>query len=153
MAPHRDSAMKTHEAGEIPEEFYFFFSFLFFLGSHLWHMVPRPGLQLELQLLACTTDTATPGPSCICNLCRSWWQCWLLNPLSEARYGTRILLDTSWVNPLSGPRNSKLDLSAKGTSWAGYSHVVQDKEGTGCRLNLCGQFHDLRGREEARVAG
>jgi len=41
-----------------------FFLFLFvFLGLHPWHMeVPRLGVKLELQLLACTTPTAMPDP-------------------------------------------------------------------------------------------
>ena len=45
--------------------------------------VPRLGVDLELQLPACTT--ATPDPSCICNLPRSLQQRGILNPLSEAR--------------------------------------------------------------------
>ena len=46
--------------------------------------------------------TATPGPSHICNLCCSFQQRRILNPLSEARDGTHILKDTSQaLNPLS----------------------------------------------------
>ena len=42
---------------------------LFFLGPHPQHMeVPRRGVKLELQLLACTTATATQDPSLIFNL-------------------------------------------------------------------------------------
>ena len=42
---------------------------LFFLQPHLQHMeVPWLGVQLELQLPAYTTATATQGPSCICDL-------------------------------------------------------------------------------------
>jgi len=37
-------------------------------------------------------------PSLICNLHRSSRQCRILNPLSEARDGTCILTDTSWVH-------------------------------------------------------
>ena len=38
----------------------------------------------------------------ICNLGSSLWQCWILNPVSEARNQTRIFMDTSWVlNQLS----------------------------------------------------
>ena len=33
-------------------------------------------------------------PSCICNLCCSLRQCWTLNPLSEARDQTHILMET-----------------------------------------------------------
>ena len=38
-----------------------------------------------------TTATAMPDPSCVCDLHHSSRQCWILNPLSEARDRTRIL--------------------------------------------------------------
>ena len=58
--------------------------FVFFLGSHPWHMeVPR--LKLELQLLDYTTATATPDLSRGCKLHYSLRQCQILNPLIEAR--------------------------------------------------------------------
>ena len=47
--------------------------------------VPRLGVELELLLLAYTTALAIPDLSHICNLARSLWQRWILNPLSEAR--------------------------------------------------------------------
>ena len=34
---------------------------------------------------AYATATAMPDPSRICDLHRSLWQCWILNPLSETR--------------------------------------------------------------------
>ena len=40
---------------------------------------------------------ATHDPSRICDLHHGSWQLWILNPLSEARDRTRILLDASWV--------------------------------------------------------
>ena len=44
-------------------------SLFLFLGPHLWHIeVPRLGFELELQLLACTTATATQDPSRFCDL-------------------------------------------------------------------------------------
>ena len=46
--------------------------------------VPSLGVELELQLLAYTTATATPDPSSICDLRHSLWQRQILNPLSEA---------------------------------------------------------------------
>ena len=58
---------------------------------------PRLGVKSELQLLAYTTATAVPDPSRICDLCHSSWQCWTLNPLSEAKDQTRVLKDTSRV--------------------------------------------------------
>ena len=71
----------------IKHRLFFLILFIFcFLGLHLWHMeVPRVRVESELQLLAYTTDTATPDPSYICNLCCISWQCRILNPLSEAR--------------------------------------------------------------------
>ena len=47
--------------------------------------VPRLGIQLELQLLAYTTATATWDLSLVCDLHHSSQQHWILNPLSEAR--------------------------------------------------------------------
>ena len=80
------------------KKFYLFFAVL---GLQLWHLeVARLGVELELQVLAYATATATAmhGPSCICNLCPSLRQCWILNPLSEARDQTHILVDTSQVD-------------------------------------------------------
>ena len=53
-----------------------------FLGLHLQHMkVPRLGVELELQLPACTTATATLYP----------------RPTEQARDRTLILMGTSWI--------------------------------------------------------
>ena len=85
------------------------FCFVFvFLGLFLRHMeVPRLEVKLELQLPAYSTATAMQDPSHVCDLHHSSWQCWVLNPLSEAGDRTCILMDTSWVhNPLSHSRNS-----------------------------------------------
>ena len=78
--------------------FLFFFFFFIFLGPHLWHMeVPRLGVEQELQPTAYTTVTAMSDLSCLCNLHHSSWQHWILNPLSEVRDQTRILMDSSRV--------------------------------------------------------
>ena len=63
----------------------------------LWYIeVPGPGVKLELQLQAYTTAIASP------DLSSSLWQCWILNPLSEAMDRTHILMDTSQaLNSLS----------------------------------------------------
>ena len=60
--------------------------------------VPGLGVELEMQLPACTTATATPDSRRICSLHHSLWQCQILNPLSEARAPTSILMDTSWIH-------------------------------------------------------
>ena len=82
-----------------------FFSFLsfclsvflsFFLGQHPQHReVLRLGVKSKLQLLACTTTTAMQ----------------ILNPVSEARDWTCILIDTNQVcSSLSHNRNSQVSI-------------------------------------------
>ena len=79
--------------------FFFFFRVFFgLLGLHPWHMeVPMLGVELDLQLLACTTATATPDPSCNWDLHHRSWQHQILNPLSRARDQAHILMDSSQV--------------------------------------------------------
>ena len=68
--------------------------------------VSRLGGESELQLPAYTTATAMWELSHSCDLHRSSWQYWILNPLSEARDWTCILTDISLVlNPLSHNSN------------------------------------------------
>ena len=70
----------------------------FFLRLHLWHVeVLRVGVEVELQLPGQATATAMQDPSCIYNLCHSLWQCWIPNPLSKGRDGTRVLMDASQI--------------------------------------------------------
>ena len=57
--------------------------------------VPRLGVKSELQLLAYATATAMWDLSPICNLYYSSQQCGIINPLSEARDQTCILVDTT----------------------------------------------------------
>ena len=59
--------------------------------------VPGLGGESELHLLAYTTATALPDPGRNCDLHHSSRQRWILNPLSEARDHTRVLVDTSRV--------------------------------------------------------
>ena len=77
----------------------FFFSLSFvFLGPHPRHMeVPRLGVESELQLPAYATATAMPDPSCLCALHHSSWQRQILNPVSEARDRTCVLMDGSQI--------------------------------------------------------
>ena len=70
--------------------------------------VPGLGIQseLELQLPAYTTATATPDPSHISSLCHRW-QCQVLYSLREARDWTCIPMGASWVlHPLIHQGNS-----------------------------------------------
>ena len=59
--------------------------------------VPRLGVELELQLPAYAMAIATPDPSHACDLQHSLQQHGILNPLSEGRDRTHILMDTSGV--------------------------------------------------------
>ena len=77
---------------------FFFFFFFFFLGSNPRHMeVPRLGVQLERQLPAYATATATRDPSHICDLHYSSRQHQILNPLSEAEDRTCNLMVPSQI--------------------------------------------------------
>ena len=79
--------------------YFFFFFFFCFLGSHPWHTeIPRVGVKSGLQLPDYATATATWNPSCICTLHHSSQQCWISDPLSEARDWTHILMDISWTH-------------------------------------------------------
>ena len=69
-----------------------------FLGLYLRHMeVPSLGVELKPQLPAYARATATPDPSCVCDLHHSSWQHQILSPLSKVRDRTRILMDPSRV--------------------------------------------------------
>jgi len=66
---------------------------------HPQHMeFPGLGVKSELQLQVYATATAMQDLSHICNLHLSLWQCQTLNPPSEARDQTHILMDI-----MSGP--------------------------------------------------
>ena len=68
------------------------------LGLHPQHMeVPRLGVELELQLLAYATATATRDPSCIYDPHCSSRHCQIPDPLRDARDQNRILMDSSWI--------------------------------------------------------
>ena len=67
--------------------FYFYFYFLLFRAVG----IPRLWVQSELQLLAYATATAQPQPQ------PQPQQCWILNPLSEARDGTHDLMVSSQI--------------------------------------------------------
>ena len=52
---------------------------------------------------------SSSGSDCICNLHRSSWQRQILNPLSESRDRTSILMDTSQFCNLLSPNGNSLD--------------------------------------------
>ena len=70
--------------------------------------VPVLGVKSELQMPAYATATAMQDLSHICNLHHILWQHWVLNPLSEARDQTCILMDISWVLNLLSHNGSSL---------------------------------------------
>ena len=74
----------------------------------MWHMeVPRLGVETELQLQVYTTATAMQDLSHVFDLYQNSWQYWILNPLSETRDRTRVLMGTSSGSfPLRHNRNS-----------------------------------------------
>ena len=88
--------------------FVFLLFCLVFLGTHPWHMeIPRLGVESELHLPFYAKAPAMPDPSHICNLQHSSQQYQIINPLSEARDRTHILMNTSWaLNPMSHSGNS-----------------------------------------------
>ena len=71
---------------------------LFVFRPHLRHIeFPSLRVKSELKLLAYATTIATQDPSRICDLHCSSWQCQILNPLSEARDRTCVLMDASQI--------------------------------------------------------
>ena len=60
--------------------------------------VPRLGVNLELQLPAYTTATAMWDPATYAAYTTAQGNAGSLNPLSEARDGSCILMDTSWIH-------------------------------------------------------
>ena len=78
----------------------FFFFFFFFLGPQ-WRHMEIPGCMGQIGAAAASLSHSHSHtgsePSHIFNLHSSLWQCWILNPLSEARDQTCNLMDTSRV--------------------------------------------------------
>ena len=59
--------------------------------------VPRLGVESRLQLVAYATATEVRDLSHVCSLPHSSQQCQVPDPLSKARDGARILMDTSRI--------------------------------------------------------
>ena len=76
--------------------FFFFFSPCFLRVALTAHGGSQ-ARESELEPLAYTTDTATPGPICVCNLHHSSGQCQIFHPLSEARDQTSTLMDATQI--------------------------------------------------------
>ena len=55
--------------------------------------IPRLGVELELWLPAYPTASAMPDPRCVYDLHHSSGQCWILDPLIQARDRTT----SSWI--------------------------------------------------------
>ena len=77
--------------------------------------VPKLGVELELQLLAYTTATATQDLSHVCNLHHSSLQHWILNPLRKTRDRTYNLMVPSWV---------RFHCTTMGTPWADFRKAL-----------------------------
>ena len=60
--------------------------------------LPRLEVEWELQVLAYATTTAMQDLSHTCDLRHSSRERWILNPPSEARDRTHILMVTSWAS-------------------------------------------------------
>ena len=70
-----------------------------FCRPHLWHMeIPQLGVKSELLLPAYARATATPDPSCICNLHYSSQQRRIFNSLSKARDWTCNIMVPSQIH-------------------------------------------------------
>ena len=78
--------------------FFFFFFFFFFLNGHpTVNGGSQDRAQVELKPPAYATATAMWDLSCIRNPHHSSLQCWILNPLNEAKDWTRILMDARQI--------------------------------------------------------
>ena len=75
-----------------------FFFFFFFRAPVAYGSFQTRGIKSETQLQAYTTVIAARDQSCICDLHHSSQQHQILNPQSDARDGTCILMDTSWIH-------------------------------------------------------
>ena len=98
---HNSVNLKKRNAREIKDTFtpLFFFSFFFLLQTKQWNRdVPRLGVESEVYLPKHKTKGGRPGASHICEPHHSSWPRQTLNPLSEGRDETCVLLDTSQIH-------------------------------------------------------
>ena len=82
---------------------FLFFLFLLFSVTPVANRSSQARLGESNQSYSCRPHaTAWRDPGCVCILHHRSWHCQILNPLSEARDQTQILMDISWVcNQLS----------------------------------------------------
>ena len=128
--------LKYIESLNLDRSLYFLSLFIYlfiycFLGPHPRHMeVPRLVIQLELQLPACTTATATQDPSQVYDLHHSSWQRQILNPLSEARGQTWNLMVPNRIHfrcaTPGTPRSLSLKLNFSGSSSSNQHLISSD---------------------------
>ena len=70
------------------------FLFCLFRAASVAYGGSQARVESELLLLAYARAAATRDPSCVFDLHHRSWQCWILNPLSEAKDRTYVLMDT-----------------------------------------------------------
>ena len=73
-----------------------FFGLFFFFATSRAAPMAYGGSQARGLIRA--VATAMPDPSHLCDLHHSSWQCQILNPLSEARDPTLVLMDANRVH-------------------------------------------------------
>ena len=110
------------------ENLFFFFFFVFFYGLPPQHMeVCRLGVQLELQLLAYTTATATPDPSSICDLQHSLQQHHIPNRLSEAGDRTCNPMVHRWIHFCRATTGTPIRNSLNQGLWPQMLELLEDQ--------------------------
>ena len=91
------------------QTFYQSVIFFFFRTAPVAHGGSQARGRIGAGAAAASHSTATPDLSCIYDLHHSSQQCQILNPLSEARDQTWVLMDTSQIlNPLCHSGDSQL---------------------------------------------
>ena len=100
---------------------------------------PRPGVESEL--LAYTTVTATPDPSCTCDLHHNSEQCWILNPLSKARDWTCVLMGIRFVS--TEPRWELPWLPLKAEQVCDWSSLIRARKFSFLPSNMQHSFYSV----------
>ena len=120
----------------------FLFLFFFLRAAPVAHGDAQA--RSELQPPVYTTATATPDPSCVCDLHHSSWQRQIPDPLSEARDQTCVLMDTSGVHFCFATTGSPcLAISAKA------QHLSFSLEGSIRQERLASTIYSCSSHQEA----